>query len=139
MPSELNLQTQIIKDAKGQMTNVFAMKMSNHFLSGIPDLVIKLPTHDILFVEVKKGETDNTGMVVVKTTPLQRQIMRSMEESGMRVEVWVIIETDAGPAMLRTVPEATRVVCNITKLPIRKRGIGWPIEDFLNNPVRNVK
>lgn len=112
------------------------MKMSNHFMSGIPDLIIKVPGHDVIFVEVKKGEVDKDGMVTVKTTPLQRQIMRKMGESGLRVEVWVVIEDDKELAMLRTVPEATKVLCRLDMLPRRKRGVGWQIEDFLRKPVR---
>jgi hypothetical protein len=123
-------------DARAQRTDVFAMKMSNHFMSGIPDLIIKVPDHEVIFVEVKKGEVGKDGMVAINTTPLQRQIMRKMKESGLRVEVWVVIEDDNELAMLRTVPEATKVLCKLNTLPRRKRGVGWPIEDFLRKPVR---
>ena len=136
MTSELKIQSQIMDDARAQRTDVFAMKMSNHFMSGIPDLIIKVPDHDVIFVEVKKGEIGKDGMVAVKTTPLQRQTMKKMEESGLRVEVWVVVEDGNELAMLRTVPEATRVLCRLDMLPRRKRGIGWPIEQFLNKPVR---
>jgi hypothetical protein len=137
MTSELKIQNQIMDDARKLRTDVFAMKMSHHFMSGIPDLIIKVPGYDVILVEVKRGEMGIDGMVKVNTTALQRQTMKVMEESGLRVEVWVAIEDEKEMCMLRTVPEATRVVCRLDRLPHRKRGIGWQIEDFLNNPVRN--
>ena len=137
MTSELKIQNQIMDDARKLRTDAFAMKMSHHFMSGIPDLIIKVPEYDVILVEVKKGEMGIDGMVKVNTTALQRQTMKVMEESGLRVEVWVVVEDDGDMCMLRTVPEATRVLCRLDQLPRRKRGIGWQIEDFLKNPVRN--
>lgn len=136
MASELKIQSQIMEDAKSCSINAYAMKMSNHFLSGIPDLMIKLPDQDVIFVEVKKGEMSKEGSVAINTTPLQRQTMRLMEKSGLRVEVWVVINDDGDLRMLRTVPESTRVMCDVKSLPRRKRGEGWAITEFLNNPVR---
>ena len=139
MASELKIQSQIMEDARSAKTGTYAMKMSNHFLSGIPDLMIKLPGYEVIFVEVKKGDVDKDGMVAINTTPLQRQTMRLMEKAGLIVEVWVVINDDGELRMLRSVPEATKVSCELKTLPRRKRGDGWAIEEFLNNPVRKEK
>jgi hypothetical protein len=136
MASELNLQTQIMKDARNQIEGTFAMKMANHFLSGVPDIVIKAPGHGVVFVEVKKGTINKSGEVSINTTPLQRQTMHNMMAAGLHSEVWVVIEDGQTLMMLRVHPEVTRASCDPAMLPRRIRGRGWPIEDFLNNPVR---
>jgi hypothetical protein len=136
MTSELNHQSNIIKDVKDQFENAFAIKMSNRFQSGVPDLMIKVPKHPIMLVEVKKGEINKKGIVKINTTPIQRYIMQHMQKSGIRCEVWTIIEDNKDCFMLRTRPEITSVlIIEKTNLPLRTRGVKWPIENFLDNPL----
>lgn len=137
MSSELDHQRNIIKDVKDQFEDAFAMKMSNRFLSGIPDLMIKVPNHPVLFVEVKKGEINKKGIVKINTSPMQRYIMQHMIKSGIRCEVWTVIEEKKDAMMIRTTPEieSLLMMMDMNDLPRRSRGVKWPIEQFLNNPL----
>lgn len=139
MSSELNHQKKIVDDVHDQCPKSFAMKLSHHFMSGIPDLIIKVPGYPVTFVEVKKSTINTKGVVKIGTTDLQRAIMDHMMLSGMHCEVWTVIEDDDGlPMMLRTPPEVTSVVItDKNQLVKRKRGSKWPIENFLSTPVRS--
>jgi hypothetical protein len=105
-------------------------------LSGVPDLFMKAPGHDAMFVEVKVADYKKKGYVKVETTLLQREVMIRMERAGMRCEVWVVVVDASGTYMLRTPPEATRVECSLDSLVRKERGSPWPIVDFVNEPVR---
>lgn len=136
MSSELYYQRQILNDVKEIDPKSFAMKMAHKFLSGIPDLMIKMPGHDVVFVEVKKGKPGERGVMKVGTTALQRSTMAKMVASGVRCEVWVVIDKYDGswPAIVR-VPyhvESVRLEKG-TVLPLRKRGERWPIMEFIKD------
>lgn len=135
--SELRQQKRVIDEFHKAYPGSFAIKMSHRFLSGIPDLLLKAPGHDVLFVEMKVTKYKKRGYVNVDTTLLQRETMMNMEKSGLRCEVWVVVEDPTGAYMLRCPPEATKVECLLDSLTRRERGQPWPITDFLNNPVRS--
>lgn len=136
MPAELYHQRTIIEDAKKISNLTFAVKLSHRFMSGIPDLLLSVPGYQPTFVEVKKVDGNwHKNTIKVNTTPLQRATMKAMTDSGLRVEVWVAIEDGADTYMLRVRPEMTTIQCDWWTLPKRKRGEGWPIADFLKNPV----
>lgn len=139
MTSELNHQKKIVDDVHDQYPAAFAMKLSHHFMSGIPDLIIKVPGFPVIFVEVKKSTINTKGVIKIGTTDLQRSTMKDMMNSGLNCEVWTVIEDDDGlPMMLRTPPEVTSViVTDKNTLVKRKRGGKWPIENFLSTPVRS--
>lgn len=143
MSNELYYQRQILVDAKAVDPDAFAIKMAHKFISGIPDLMIKMPGHDVIYVEVKKGVMTKTGTIKVDTTPIQRATMLKMEKSGIRCEVWVVIDkgyNGSWPTMVRVPPDVTSVqVEDPSKLPARVRGTAWPIKDFLENPVKKAK
>lgn len=143
MSTELYYQRQILVDAKAQDENVYAIKMAHRFLSGIPDLMIKMPGHDVLFVEVKKGDVGKTGKVKIDTTALQRSTMATMGRAGFRCEVWVVLpkaSSDRWPRMLRTSPDMTVVqLHDVDALPARARGEPWDVRSFIENPVKDVK
>lgn len=134
--TELTHQRKIIDDFKKAFPQAYAIKMSNRFLSGVPDLMLKAPGHDVILVEMKLTEYKKKGYVNVDTTILQRETMRMMERAGLRCEVWVVVVDVTGLYMLRTPPEATKVECTLESLVKKERGQPWPIIEFVNNPVR---
>ena len=136
MPAELYHQRVIIEDTKKISNLTFAVKLSHRFMSGIPDLLLSVPGYQPVFVEVKKVDANyKKDTIKIGTTPLQRATMKAMTDSGLRCEVWVAVEDGADTRMLRVRPEMTTVQCDIRTLPRRKRGEGWPIAEFLSNPV----
>jgi len=134
--SELNHQRIIINDFKKVFPGAFAIKMSHRFMSGIPDLLLKAPGHEVMVVEMKVAKYRKTGYVPIETTLLQRQTMIAMEKAGLRCEVWVVVVDPSGTYMLRCPPEATRVECTLEFLTRKERGQPWPVDQFVNNPVR---
>ena len=135
--TELAHQRKIIDDFKKAFPGAYGIKMSNRFLSGVPDLFLKAPGHDAMFVEMKVADYKKKGgFVNVGTTLLQRETMRSMERAGIRCEVWVVVVDASGTYMLRTPPEATKVECSLDSLVKKERGSPWPLIEFVNNPVR---
>lgn len=136
MPAELYHQRTIIEDTKKTNPMAFAIKLSHRFMSGVPDLLIAVPGHGHAFVEVKRVEANiDSESIRIGTTPLQRATLEAMRSAGLRAEVWVAIEDGADTRMLRVPPQVTKLQLDLRKLPRRKRGEGWPIIEFLQNPV----
>jgi len=131
MPSELYHQRKIINDVLNNFPNSFAMKTSHRFLSGFPDLLIKIPGEDPIYVEVKKGNLVRDH-VKVNTTVLQRKTMKDMKYAGLKVCVWVVVEQKPNTLMLVVPPECTKVaVSDSSSLVKRAPGRGWPIQEMI--------
>lgn len=136
MSSELYYQRQILVDVKEADPKAFAIKMSHRFLSGVPDLMIKMVGCDPIFVEVKKGKLTDKGILKVGTTELQRNTMAKMVASGFKCEVWIVIDKYDGvwPAIVRVPHHVESVkVEKGTVLPLRKRGDRWPVLEFVKS------
>jgi hypothetical protein len=134
--NEVEHQRKVIQDFKAAFPKAYAIKMSNRFLAGIPDLMLKAPGHDILFVEMKVTDYKKKGFVNVDTTRIQQETMAKMGMAGIRCEVWVVVTNDDDLYMLRVPPEATRVECSLVSLAKKEKRGPWPIVEFINNPVR---
>ena len=66
--SELKYQSQIIDDAKAFNKHTFGIKMNNRFLSGIPDLMIKVPKYSVIFIEAKSALLNSKRTININTT-----------------------------------------------------------------------
>jgi hypothetical protein len=104
----------------------YALKMSNAFMSGIPDLLLKSPAWPQPQIwEVKKANLTRR----VNTTPLQRQTLRSMKDSGIQVGILLILPTAGRDVILALTrdPEQTIILreqfssCHY----VRKLGENW--------------
>lgn len=72
MPSELYFQSQIVSTVNKQMGG-YAHKLTNAYISGIPDLLIQLPQTPTVLVEIKQQLLlPGTKLVNVELTPLQK-------------------------------------------------------------------
>lgn len=136
--SELAHQRKVIDEFKKAFPGAYGIKMSHRFLSGVPDLLLKAPGHEAMFVEMKLADYKKKGYVNVETSILQRETMAKMERAGLRCEVWVVVVDATGLYMLRVPPEATRVECSLESLAKKERGQSWPMTYFVNNPVRSI-
>lgn len=65
----------------------FAHKMSNRFLIGVPDLLIKLPNSPATFLETKQHTFNNRDAAPAKfwlrVTPLQAKFLRDANAAGV--------------------------------------------------------
>lgn len=133
--SELKYQSQIIDDAKAFNKHTFGIKMNNRFLSGIPDLMIKVPKYSVIFIEAKSALLNSKRTININTTVLQRSVLRLMARAGFRVEVWVVVGLEDRQVMIRCKWDETVVSFDDCEVIERTRGKGWPIEYLLNNPI----
>lgn len=100
--NELKFQKKIIDEVKRFNRLSYAIKLNNRFLAGVPDLLIKVPGYDPLFVEVKVGKMSRDHVVKIGTTAIQRSTMKKMEQSGLKTAVWTLVENGASPFILQT-------------------------------------
>ena len=129
MINELHFQSQVIDDIIGYNPKSWAIKLAHRFLAGIPDLLIKVPDYDALFIETKVTRPTKNG-IKVETTPLQRATMHMMNRAGLKVAVWVLVD---GVGIVRCTYDVTRIKRWDNALT-RVRGKGWPVEELLTNP-----
>jgi hypothetical protein len=133
--SELYFQSQIIEDAKAFNKYTFGLKMNNRFVSGIPDLMIKVPKYDALFIEAKSVRLNSKRIINIHTTSLQRSTLRLMERAGFWVEVWVLVGTGDRLVLVRSTWDTTELAFDDCEIIERPRGQRWPIEYLLSNPI----
>lgn len=133
--SELKFQSQIIDDAKAFNKNTFGLKMNNRFISGVPDLMLKVPGYDVILIEAKLIRPTSKGVIHVNTTDIQRAMMRLMYRAGFRVEVWVAVGIEDKHYLVRTTYNVTSLNIGDCELIGRIRGSKWPIEYLLKNRV----
>ena len=129
MINELHFQSQVIDDIIGYNPKSWAIKLAHRFLAGIPDLLIKVPDYDALFIETKVTRPTKNG-IKVETTPLQRATMHMMNRAGLKVAVWVLVD---GVGIVRCTYDVTTIKRWDNALT-RVRGKGWPVEELLTNP-----
>lgn len=129
MINELHFQSQVIDDIIGYNPKAWAIKLAHRFLAGIPDLLIKVPDYDALFIETKVTRPTKNG-IKVETTPLQRATMHMMNRAGLKVAVWVLVD---GIGIVRCTYDVTDIKKWDNALT-RVRGKGWPVEELLTNP-----
>lgn len=129
MINELHFQSQVIDDIIGYNPKSWAIKLAHRFLAGIPDLLIKVPDYDALFIETKVTRSTKNG-IKVETTPLQRATMHMMNRAGLKVAVWVLVD---GVGIVRCTYDVTEIKRWDNALT-RVRGKGWPVEELLTNP-----
>jgi len=127
--NELHFQNQVIDDIIGYNSKSWAIKLAHRFLAGIPDLLIKVPDYDPLFIETKVTRPTKNG-IKVETTPLQRATMHMMSRAGLKVAVWVLVD-EVG--IVRCTYDVTTIKRWDNALT-RVRGKGWPVEELLTNP-----
>lgn len=104
MPNELWFQRQLIEAAKA--LGGYGQKLSNRFISGVPDLLLQVPKNRTILAEVKqKLITDSTRLVTVNLTKLQYDKLHRHQKSGgyggwvmvahlRSGEKWVMASTD---------------------------------------------
>ena len=128
MISELHFQNQILEDVVNYNPKAWAIKLAHRFLAGIPDLLIKVPDHDVLFIETKIAKPTKNG-IKVETTPLQRATMQMMNRAGLKVAVWILVDEVGLVRCTYDVTEMKRWNNVVTRV----RGKGWPIEELITN------
>jgi hypothetical protein len=133
--SELIFQKQIIDDAKEFDKRTFGLKMNHRFVSGIPDIILKVPNYEVLFIEAKMIRLTSKGVINVNTTDIQRATMRLMARAGFRVEVWVAVSVVDKQYLVRTAYNSTTLHIDECELIERPRGKKWPIQYLLEHPV----
>jgi hypothetical protein len=134
--SELIFQKQIIDDAKEYDKRTFGLKMNNRFISGIPDIILKVPKYEVLFIEAKMIRVNSKGIININTTDIQRAMMRLMARAGFRVEVWVAVSTSYGKNyLIRAQHQSTTLHIDDCELMERPRGKTWPIKQMLDRPI----
>lgn len=129
--SELKFQTQLVDDIKRFNRKSFAFKLNNRFVSGLPDLFIKVPNYHPLFVETKVAVLGRDGLVKIGTTPVQRAILRRMEEAGLRVAVWTLVTYGKDKFIVRS--RWNQTTTN-TDTHIERVNGHWPMHHMLANP-----
>jgi hypothetical protein len=135
MSKELRYQTQILEDVKSFDRRSFAIKMSNRFLGGIPDLLIKVPDYEIVFVEMKQVDlSPKSKTIKVETKPIQKVTLKLMERAGISVAVWIVVSFDGTSGIARTTWDTTTMKIDTDKLIYRPRGQIWPIKELITNP-----
>jgi len=133
---ELKFQRQIIEDVDKAHPHAFAIKMSNRFLAGIPDLLIKVPKNEIVFIEAKVAKVKvKTSAIDVNTTGIQRAILKAMESAGISVAVWVLVDAGEKSGIFRCHWSVTSATIDVDKLIYRPRGQRWPIDELISNPI----
>ena len=128
MISELQFQNQILDDVLKYNPKSWAIKLSHRFIAGIPDLLIKVPDHDVLFIETKIAKPTKNG-IKVETTPLQRATMHMMNRAGLKVAVWILVDEVGLVRCTYNVTEISKYDNSVTRV----RGKGWPIEELITN------
>lgn len=82
-----------------------ANKLSNRFLSGIPDLLIKLPYHPAMLLEAKLAKFAATTSVLhqfkLDVTPLQFKTLKDYSDAGMCCGVLSFVAHGKGAHNLR--------------------------------------
>jgi hypothetical protein len=133
--SELKFQQQIIDDVRESNRESYAVKINQRFVAGFPDLFIKHPDYDPLFVEAKLGHLNREGFVKIDTTPIQRNTLKNMERSGLTVAVWTLVQDqDMGDFILQSHWRDTmvEVKSNIVVYRIHR---SWPVKRLLEWPI----
>ena len=135
MSIELRYQKQIVDDVKFFDRRSYAIKMSNRFIAGIPDLLIKVPDYEILFVEVKYTVLPKTSStVLVETTAIQKRTLKVMAGAGLAVAVWVFVDVGKSTGIAKVGWDRTSIDIDPAKLIYRPKGKIWPIKELLTNP-----
>ncbi len=139
MATEVYYQSQVIKDTLFTCKGAVAFKMAHRFISGIPDLLIKVPEYPVILVEMKlvKFNSLKTRSIKVQTTELQRRFMQDFEMAGIHCEVWIVIEGGKNPEMIRAPYNSERVDLEEKSIVVRERGQKWPIMKFLSEPLKS--
>lgn len=71
----------------------YAHKLSNRFLIGVADLLVKLPDAPAALIEVKLEDINRReGSFKLKPTVLQRKFLQSYQDAGMRAGMASFIE-----------------------------------------------
>lgn len=105
---EVDIQRSIldlVRDVGG-----FGFKMSNQFLSGVPDLFVVLPTFAPVLMEVKnEGEVKETTIRKVGVTPLQREKLLRLNQLGNFGMVATAFKLNGENYVTITRPEQERI------------------------------
>lgn len=83
---ELEFQSILVRAANS--CNGYGLKLANRHVSGVPDVIIKLPTQPVVFIECKKA---NLGL-----SQIQRVTIRKMQRAGMFVGWVVLVDQQPG-------------------------------------------
>lgn len=135
---EIDIQRELVNEARG--LGGYAIKMSNRFLVGIPDLLIKLPGMQACLIEVKieRMPTRDTGHIGVNPTPQQLRNLKMADKANFASGVLVCC-SGIKAGMWNYVPVITRNVdlehCNraifirdcLTRVP----GGKWHVEEII--------
>ncbi len=86
MIKETELQHDVIRAVKE--VDGAAHKLSNRFLIGVSDLLVKIPSHDAMLIEVKKDAyPKKSDAVTLDVTPKQLAFLNDYASAGMRCGV----------------------------------------------------
>lgn len=133
MKKETQFQKDLIDEAARQ--GGYGIKMSNKFLAGVPDLLIKMPAWpSAVLVEMKKNAevSKNAPRVLVGITALQMDHLRRANAAGIPSYVMSIMS-------LRGFPSTFFVaVCRILDQSAES-GYTIPIQTYSPMPARTTK
>lgn len=140
---ELPFQTALIKAAKAE--GGYAIKMSNRFLVGIPDLLVKLPDYPTCLIECKRNANKGSEKDVQFTpgvTALQSHNLSNFQKAGGVSGIAVLID-GSWPQLIfadaydRLYEKAT-IKCVKSGLILRNKGKPWPIKEIIDQIVRHT-
>ena len=131
--NELKFQSELVKAALAE--GGYAHKLSNRFLAGIPDLLVKLPDYSACLIECKHIRRKHRSDYVTftpKVTALQNINMLDFQKAGGASGLAVLIE-DVWPQLIFAEPYSAiysrgAIKCPTTSLLTRNRGEPWPIK-----------
>jgi hypothetical protein len=126
--NELDVQGLIVKDCKEQ--GGYAIKLSNRFVAGVPDLLLAMPMVGSAFAEVKllKGES-----TVVLVTSLQVLTIKKMQKAGIHAGIMAVRSLGEGNYALYIACLMDEDIFRIRgyKQLTRRKGEPWPIGDVI--------
>jgi len=138
MTTELSIQSSLVKEAFA--LGGYALKMSNRFLVGVPDLLVHLPASPTVIVEIKLAvaPTRLTTPISVDLTVQQRYTLQKMQKAGVKSGWCLFVANKSGrnpdyhSVFVST--DLTRTHVLISELNFtRKRGDQWPIQRICQN------
>lgn len=140
MKHETALQSDLIAAARAE--GGYGQKLSNRFVSGIPDLLLQLPGMCTRIVECKCAvlPVKLTTPIKLELTALQRRTLRDMRAAGAFAGWFLIVTTthDRNPPCYWVLTGANPDVETVTRQEIdqfgliKKRGSPWPISKMLS-------
>ena len=139
---EKKFQTDLCEAARA--IGGYALKMSNQFFVGVPDILVKVPLQPGAFIECKTvvWPKRTESPIKIDLSAMQRLVMRDMQRSGL-IAVWAVATradlffdgkvSEAQFVLVGRDPNATSIPAHIFARQAIRRGKGerWDIREIL--------